>query len=159
MPVAARVVRDLRMVAGRVLATRDISAERRRATALDRTHHLQLVEAHMPAVGVAPSRSVIAENVRDLQSLVEPRLTSSGLSTGGSFCGSLMCQTSAARSWRRSVTRNKNRTPVMIRLRLQMLTPLSMRCSWKRRTSSGVAVSGERFSQAANRLQLEMWPR
>src|SRR5437016_9067105 len=58
-----------------------------------------------------------------------------------------MCQTSAARSWRRSVTRNKNRTPVMIRLRLQMLAPLSMRCSWKRRTSSGVAVSGERFSQ------------
>jgi len=29
----------------------------------------------------------------------------------------------------------------------------------KRRTSSGVAVSGERFSQAANRLQLEMWLR
>src|SRR4029077_3669363 len=44
------------------------------------------------------------------------RLTSSGLSTGGSFCGSLMCQTSAARSWRRSVTRNRKRTPVMIRL-------------------------------------------
>jgi hypothetical protein len=36
-------------------------------------------------------------------------------------------------------------------LRLQMLTPLSMRWSWKRRTSSGVAVSGERLSQAANR--------
>ena len=51
------------------------------------------------------------------------------------------------------------RIPVMIRLRLQMLAPLSMRCSWKRRTSSGVAVSGERLSQAANRLQLEMWPR
>src|SRR3974390_3086033 len=45
--------------------------------------------------------------------MVRTRLTSSGLSTGGSFCGSLMCQTSAARSWRRSVTRNKNRTPVM----------------------------------------------
>jgi hypothetical protein len=28
----------------------------------------------------------------------------------------------------------------MIRLRFQMLAPLSMRCSWKRRTSSGVAV-------------------
>jgi hypothetical protein len=27
------------------------------------------------------------------------------------------------------VTRNKNRTPVMIRLRLQMLVPLSIRCS------------------------------
>src|SRR6202008_4312080 len=67
MPVAAGVVRDLRMAARRVLAARDISAERRRATALDRTHHLQLVEAHMPAVGVTPSRTVIAENVRDLQ--------------------------------------------------------------------------------------------
>src|SRR6516165_7386398 len=52
-----------------------------------------------------------------------------------------------------------NRNPVMIRLRLQMLAPLSMRCSWERRTSSGVAVSGELFSQAANRLQLEMWLR
>src|ERR1700756_1530719 len=68
MPVAAGVVRDLRMAARRVLAAGDISAERRRATALDRTHHLQLVEAHMPAVGVTPSRTVIAENVRDLQS-------------------------------------------------------------------------------------------
>jgi NAD(P)-dependent dehydrogenase (short-subunit alcohol dehydrogenase family) len=58
-----------------------------------------------------------------------------------------------------SVTRNRKRTPVMIRLRLQMLAPLSMRCSWKRRTSSAVAVSGERLSQAANRLQLEIWLR
>src|SRR5213593_4559680 len=68
MPVAAGVVRDLGMAARRVLAARDMSAERRRATALDRTHHLQLVEAHMPAVGLTPSRAVIAENVRDLQS-------------------------------------------------------------------------------------------
>src|ERR1700746_1041394 len=68
MPVAAGVVRDLGMAACRVLAARDISAERRRATALDRTHHLQLVETHMPAVGLTPSRTVIAENVRDLQS-------------------------------------------------------------------------------------------
>jgi hypothetical protein len=45
------------------------------------------------------------------------------------------------------------------RLRLQMLAPLSMRCSWKRRTASGVAVSGERLSQAANRLQLGTWLR
>ena len=74
-------------------------------------------------------------------------------------CGSFMCQISAARSWRRSVTRNRKRTPVMVRLRLQMLAPLSTRCSWKRRTSSAVAVSGERLSQVANRLQLEMWLR
>jgi hypothetical protein len=35
-------------------------------TALDRTHHLQLVEARMPAVDF--TLSVIAEDVRDLQS-------------------------------------------------------------------------------------------
>src|SRR6202166_2100930 len=68
MPVATGVVRDLRMAARRILATRDMPAERRRAMALDRTHHLQLVEAHMPAVGLTPRRPVIAENVRDLQS-------------------------------------------------------------------------------------------
>src|SRR5580704_6965563 len=68
MPVAAGVVRDLRIAARRVLAACDMPAERRRATALDRTHHLQLLEAHMPAVGLAPSRTVIAENVRELQS-------------------------------------------------------------------------------------------
>src|SRR6516162_7640182 len=82
MPVAARVVRDLRMAAGRVLAARDISAERRRATALDRTHHLQLVEAHMPTVGVTPSPTVIAENVRDPPELVEP--WPGGYGVGGS---------------------------------------------------------------------------
>ena len=91
--------------------------------------------------------------------MVRTRLISSGLNTGGSFCGSLMCQISAARSWRRSVTRNRKRTPVMIRLRLQMLAPSSTRCSWKSRTSSAVAVSGERLSQVVNRLQLEMWLR
>src|SRR5260221_13263746 len=67
MPVAAGVVRDLRMAARHVLATCDVPTERRRATALDRIHHLQLLEAHMPAVGLTPSRAVIAEDVRDLQ--------------------------------------------------------------------------------------------
>jgi hypothetical protein len=43
--------------------------------------------------------------------------------------------------------------PVIVWLRVQMLTPLSTRCCWKYFTSSGVAVSGERPSQAANRLQ------
>src|SRR3979490_2736456 len=68
MPIAAGVVRDLGMAARRVLAARDMPAERRRAPPLDRPHHLQLVEAHMPAVGLTPRRAVIAENVRDLQS-------------------------------------------------------------------------------------------
>jgi hypothetical protein len=55
------------MAARRVLAACDMAAERRRATALDRIHHLQLPEAHMPLIGVTPSRAVIAEDVRDLQ--------------------------------------------------------------------------------------------
>src|SRR5262245_15332448 len=46
----------------------------------------------------------------------------------------------------------------MMRLRLQMLAPVSAKCSWKRRMSSSVAVSGERLRNAANRLQLLMWP-
>jgi hypothetical protein len=56
------------MAARRVLAACDMPAERRRATALDLTYHLQLLKAHVPAVGLAPGRAVIAENVRDLQS-------------------------------------------------------------------------------------------
>src|SRR5271167_960940 len=68
MPVAAGVVRDLRVAARRVLAACDVPPERRRATALDRIHHLQLREAHMGAVGLTPSRAVIAKDVRDLQS-------------------------------------------------------------------------------------------
>src|SRR6266478_3905025 len=60
MPIAAGVVRDLGIAASRVLAACDMPAERRGATALDRTHHLQLLEAHMPAVGLAPGRTVIS---------------------------------------------------------------------------------------------------
>ena len=56
------------MAARCVLAARDMAAERRRTTTLDRIHHLQLIEAHMPAVGFTPGRTVVAENVRDLQS-------------------------------------------------------------------------------------------
>jgi hypothetical protein len=49
-----------------------------------------------------------------------------------------------------------NRVPVMMRLRLQTLVPVPVSCSWNRRISSAVAVSGERFKYAANRLQLPM---
>src|SRR5260370_9498928 len=68
MPVATGVVGDLGRAGRGVLAGRDMPAERRRAAALDRTHHLQLVEAHMSAVGLTPGRTMVAENVRDLQS-------------------------------------------------------------------------------------------
>ena len=56
------------MAARCVLTTCDVAAERRRAAAFDCTHYLQLVEAHMTAVGLTPGGTVIAENVRDLQS-------------------------------------------------------------------------------------------
>ena len=67
VPVATTVVGDEGVSAGLVLATRNVAAERGRAAALDGRHHLQLVEAHVPAVGLTPSGAVIAENVRDLQ--------------------------------------------------------------------------------------------
>jgi hypothetical protein len=65
VPVAARVVRDLAVRA--LLAARDMPAERRRAAALDRRHHLQLAEADMAGIGPAPCRTVAAEDIRDLQ--------------------------------------------------------------------------------------------
>ncbi len=55
------------MAARRVLAACDVAAERRRAAAFDCAHHLQLVEARMAAVGLAPSGTMLAEDVRDLQ--------------------------------------------------------------------------------------------
>src|SRR5208337_317287 len=67
MPVTARVVSDERMAARRVLAACEVAAERQRAEALACNHHLQLVEAHMAAVGFAPSGTVLAEDVRGLQ--------------------------------------------------------------------------------------------
>jgi len=51
-----------------VLAARNIAAKRRRAAGLDRAHHLQLCVADVAAVGVAPSRAEVAEDVRDFQS-------------------------------------------------------------------------------------------
>jgi len=50
-----------------VLAARDVPAERCCAAALDRTHHLHLLQADMAAVDFTPSGAVVAENVRDLQ--------------------------------------------------------------------------------------------
>jgi len=67
MSIAARVEGDQRVAAACVLAARDMPAERRRAAALDRRHHLQLVEAHVPRVGFAPSGTVAAEDLRHLQ--------------------------------------------------------------------------------------------
>jgi len=64
----AAVVGDDGVAAGRVLTARDMAAERGGTAALDGTHHFHLGQAHMPCIGFAPSRAVIAEDVGDLQS-------------------------------------------------------------------------------------------
>ena len=53
---------------GAVLAAREVSAEGRRAAALDGTHHLELEQADVTAVGMTPRGPVVAEDIRDLQS-------------------------------------------------------------------------------------------
>jgi len=45
-----------------------MAAKRRRAAALDRRHHLQLLEADMAGMGLAPCRTTVAEDIRNLQS-------------------------------------------------------------------------------------------
>src|SRR5262249_52006087 len=68
MPIAAAVVGDDGVAAVAVLAARNVPAERRGAAALDRRHYLHLLETDVPRVGKTPSRTVVAEDVRDLQS-------------------------------------------------------------------------------------------
>ena len=67
MSIAARVIGDLRIAAVLVLAARNMAAERCRAAVLDRRHHLELAEADMAGIGLAPCRSMAAEDIRDLQ--------------------------------------------------------------------------------------------
>ena len=75
MAVATRVVGDPAMAA--ILAALDMAAtgqarglkahESSRAATLDRRHRLELAEAHMPGIGLAPGRPVAMEDVCDLQ--------------------------------------------------------------------------------------------
>jgi hypothetical protein len=67
VPIATGVVRDLGVAAAR--AALDVSAERRRAALLDRRHDLELAETQMSGLLPAPRRSVVAEDVRNLQGL------------------------------------------------------------------------------------------
>jgi hypothetical protein len=71
MPIAAAVEGNDGMTARRILAARNMASERRRAAALDGRHHLQLPEAHMAAIGLTPSGTVVAEDIRNLQSWAE----------------------------------------------------------------------------------------
>jgi hypothetical protein len=63
--VAAGIVSDALVRA--VLTALDMSAERGGATSLDRRHDLQLAEADMAGVGLAPRRAMGAKDVGDLQ--------------------------------------------------------------------------------------------
>ena len=63
----ATVVGDRREAARRILAARDVPPEYRRAAVLDCAHHLQLPEAHVAAIGVAPSGAMVAEDIRNFQ--------------------------------------------------------------------------------------------
>jgi hypothetical protein len=53
-------------------ATTHVTPERGTAAALNGRHHLQLAEAQMPATGITPRRSVVAEDIRDLQGRQRP---------------------------------------------------------------------------------------
>jgi hypothetical protein len=80
------------------------------------------------------------------------RATSFALSTSGSLRGWRTTVSRRARSGRSSVTLNRKRRAETALLMLGAPTPFSVWCSWKRRTSSAVAVSGERPMKAENAL-------
>src|SRR4029077_6355748 len=86
MPIATAIIGD--DFVGAFFAARDMPAEGRRAAALDRRHYLQLAEAHVAGVGLAPRRSVVAADIRDLQRTPHyrrglcGRLVTSGLQRG-----------------------------------------------------------------------------
>jgi len=67
MSVATAIEGDNRVTAFAVITACNMAAERRSPAALDRRHHLQLAKAHVASVSVAPSGTVVAEDIRDLQ--------------------------------------------------------------------------------------------
>jgi len=77
------------------------------------------------------------------------RVASSTLSTAGIRRGCGTTVSRRARSGRSSVTVKKKRRAETAPLMLGACMPLRVWCSWKRRRSSAVAVSGERPMKAA----------
>ena len=63
--IAAGIVGDALVRA--IVAALDVSAECCGATGLDRRHRLQLGEAHVTGVGLAPRRAMGAKDVGDLE--------------------------------------------------------------------------------------------
>ena len=51
-----------------VVTTRDMATKFCRAAALDRTHHLHLVETDVAGIGRTPCRPMVTEYIRNLQS-------------------------------------------------------------------------------------------
>src|SRR5262249_62015336 len=65
MAIAARVVRDAAVAA--ILAALDMPTERGRAALHDRRHDLELPQAHMSGIGLAPVGTMAMKDVCDLQ--------------------------------------------------------------------------------------------
>src|SRR6266853_3658383 len=109
MPVAARVVRDPAVAT--ILAAFDMATESSRTAALDGRHHLELAQAQMPSIGPAPSRSVVMEDVSDLQPWAahrrrarlrlsaSPRAAAQAGRAGWSRCGSWWWQRGCKALW------------------------------------------------------------
>ena len=90
VPVTAGVIGDLDLCA--TFTAQHVTTERGTSTALNGRHHFQLAEAQMPCTGITPRRSMVAEDVRDLQHRQDPAQAggsvscSSGLVTSLSMC-------------------------------------------------------------------------
>jgi len=57
----------MRVAAGEVLASRNVTAKRCRAAGLNRAHRFELAKADVTPVGCTPAGTVLAEDVRKLQ--------------------------------------------------------------------------------------------
>jgi hypothetical protein len=108
-------------------------------------HHLG--DTQPGAISRGESRLVLRPRRR-----IEQQRDLSVLSTAGSLRGWRTTVRRRARSGRSSVTVKKKRRAETALLMLGGCMPVSVWCSWKRRTSSTVAVSGERPRKAANVL-------
>ena len=67
MPVAATVIGNHSVATGVVLTPRNVTTERRCSATLDGRHDPQLVKRDVPAVGLAPSGTMVTEYIRNLQ--------------------------------------------------------------------------------------------
>jgi hypothetical protein len=110
-------------------------------------------DAQPGAPGFRPGQAPAVANAALYFGAVAARsssVTSSTLSTGGIRRGYGTTVSRRARSGRSSVTVKKKRSAETELLMLGGCMPLWVWCSWKRRRSSAVAVSGDRPRKPAN---------